>query len=94
MCYDLCVTHWLIAKKNKRNKQMLKEEDVLIVIRSEAKFYLMLKPTDKCSVRLLQDKVASALHWTIPGRRQEGTSVYAQPPAQVAHTPSVLRWFA
>ena len=43
MSYDMCVTHWLIAKTNKKNKQMLKAEVVLNVIRSVTKFYSMLK---------------------------------------------------
>ena len=43
MCYDTYVMHWLIAKINKSNKLMLKAEVVLNVIRSETKFYSMLK---------------------------------------------------
>ena len=43
MSYDMCVTHWLIANTNKRNKHMLKSEVILNVIRSETKFYSMLK---------------------------------------------------
>ena len=43
MCYVTYVMHWLISKINKRTKLMLKAEVVLNVIRSETKFYSMLK---------------------------------------------------
>ena len=33
-------------------------------------------------------------HWTIYGRDQEGTCVYAQPSTQIAHTSGVLRGLA
>ena len=39
----MCVMQWLKAKTNKNNKQMLKTEVVLNVIRSETKYYSMLK---------------------------------------------------
>ena len=41
----------------------------LAMMSSETKCYSILKSTSECSVCRLQDKVASALHWTIYCRR-------------------------
>ena len=82
-----------VGKTKRRNKRMREADIVLNVKRLSTKFYSMLKPTYRCSVCRLQDKVASALHWTIYGRCEDGTCVYAQPPAHTAHTSSDLRWF-
>ena len=58
MSYDMCVVQWPIDKTNKKNKWMLKSENVLRVMRSVSKSYLTLnKPTDKCSVYCLKTKL-------------------------------------
>ena len=41
--YDMCVKQWLEAKTNKKNKLMLKAEDVLIFMKLETKSYLNAK---------------------------------------------------
>ena len=46
----------------------------------------------ECSVCRLQEEIASALHCA--GHSEERPCLYTQSPAQVAHTPNVLRWLA
>ena len=49
------------------------------------------KPTYKRSGCRLQDEIASALHWAVYGHSEKRPCLYTQPPAQIAHTPSVIR---
>ena len=41
MSYDMCMMQWLIAKTDKKNTLMPKEEVVLIFIRSVTKYYFI-----------------------------------------------------
>ena len=40
MSYNMCVTHWLTATTNKRNKQKLNGDAVFEIMRSDGKYYL------------------------------------------------------